>query len=275
MNRVMDTEKLRRLVDEQFQRMAEGQLFEVDISKDEMWDTYLGSFPEGTNPIFRERREHDCNCCKTFIRNLGNVVSIQDGKLVSIWDVVTGSETQVIVDAMSELIKSKTISNVFFTQFKKIGTSSNPDTENPNIIWTHFYSEVPNQFVLTGEEIASKSGMVNSQRAVFQRALTEIDVESLNVVRELIAQGSIYRGEEHKGIVDAFLEHKVKFDSLDAEAQKFYTWINNSLVVSGAVTGFRSSVIGTLVSDVADGTGLEEAVKKFEAKVAPANYKRP
>ena len=33
-------------------------LFEVNLDKDQLWNTYLNSFPAGTNGIFRERREH-------------------------------------------------------------------------------------------------------------------------------------------------------------------------------------------------------------------------
>ena len=37
-------------------------IFEVAVDKDETWNLYLDSFPEGTNNIYRERREHDCSC---------------------------------------------------------------------------------------------------------------------------------------------------------------------------------------------------------------------
>jgi hypothetical protein len=83
----MNFNVFKQAVATQFAKMVKSPLFVTAITGDDLWTTYLAAFPEGTNPIYRERTEHDCSCCKQFIRNIGNVVTIQDGKLVSIWDI--------------------------------------------------------------------------------------------------------------------------------------------------------------------------------------------
>lgn len=58
-----------------FAEMSKHELFVVNVPGDQLWAAYLAAFPEGTNPIYKTNTEHDCSCCKNFIRNLGNVVA--------------------------------------------------------------------------------------------------------------------------------------------------------------------------------------------------------
>lgn len=63
------------------------RLYVTDTDPDEMYNLYLDSYPAGTNDIYRVRREYDCGCCRHFIKNMGNVVAIKDGKVHTIWDI--------------------------------------------------------------------------------------------------------------------------------------------------------------------------------------------
>ena len=61
-------------VHSRYQEISKDELFVVDVP--DIFEEYLRAFPEGSDPIFRERTEHDCSCCKQFVRRLGTVVSI-------------------------------------------------------------------------------------------------------------------------------------------------------------------------------------------------------
>jgi hypothetical protein len=48
------------LVAESFQKSAKGNsVFVTRIDGDDLYAAYLQAFPEGTNPIFKKRTEHD------------------------------------------------------------------------------------------------------------------------------------------------------------------------------------------------------------------------
>lgn len=61
-----------------FQRMTATGLFSTAADKDRLWETYLGSFAPGTNPIYKVRAENDCSACRYFIRTLGGVVTTEN-----------------------------------------------------------------------------------------------------------------------------------------------------------------------------------------------------
>ena len=261
---------LKEAVHTQFTKMLNtGNVFSVSVNKHILKDTYLGSFPEGTNPIFRERTEHDCNCCNNFIRAAGSAVAFIEGKLVTIWDVDVGGHYQVVADAMAELVRSKSIDSIFLHLDKTVGSDKTPDNYS-DVIWDHFFMVLPKKFVKPKDSIASLKSDARNNYAVFKRSIEEINVEAISAVLELITEKSIYRGEEHLTRVKDLKKFKRLYDK--AECKDEFLWITSAKL--GPASAFRNSVIGTLLVDLSEGKDLELAVKAYENKVAPENYRR-
>lgn len=258
--------------------MSATGLFMTNTDKDALWDLYLSSFPAGTNPLYRERTEHDCTCCKQFIRNIGGVVTIDsDLNVVSIWDnIQLGNEYDVVAAALSAYVKQHAIVDVYFNDTKKVGVESNHEMKDGNVrTYNHFHADLLGSYVLRADDIASKKGEIRQAIEVFERGLRELSLESAEIVLELIDQNSLYRGEEHKAAVQAFVVNKTLYEQTAEEKRALWAWRTGYRANGHAPHGIRNTVIGSLLVDLNEGRDLETAVKSFEAKVAPTNYKRP
>lgn len=275
----MQFKNFKQAVAKQFARMQQQYpLFRTDVSGDELWQLYLTSFPEGTNPIFRERTEHDCSCCRSFIRTIGNVVAITDHGLETIWDGAIPAEEKAyyaVAVTLGRRVASAPIVDFFFHYEKTVGTDKNFEDMLGSVkTWEHFHVQLPTQFVVAKHLIPTKLGELRAKHDVFKRGLDTLTHDALDTVLELIAQKSLYRGAEFKGIVQNFKSCKLAYGALPEQQRDHYAWLNCNLI-GPAVASIRNSAIGTLLVDLSEGVDLERAVKAFEAKVAPANYKRP
>ena len=254
-------------------------IFTTDVDKDELWNLYLDSFPEGTNKIFRERREYDCSCCRHFIKSIGNVVVLKDGNIKTIWDFETGSNTfNVVTKALDKYVKSKAINNVFLSKFDKLGTDFNYEHTSDGVIkWEHFYLELPQKFVNTNRyrSIEDIQGEYRTTKELFKRSLEEISKESILTVLELINQGSLYRGEEWKSLLQSLLKLNKEYFKLDTDLEKEVFLWEKSLNAGIVVARIKNNSIGTLLVNITNDMDLDEAVRKYEVIVAPTNYKRP
>lgn len=262
------------VLQKQLTKMAKTGLFEVAADKDAVWNHYLDSFPAGTNNLFRERREYDCNCCKQFIRDVGRVVTFVDGKRISLWDVKVPGYYQVVVDALSELIHAAPIADEFLHFQTKVGTAQSNVMEGDQVVtYNHFHAVLPGAFVKPNADIASALSRSRSNVQVLERSLIEFTVDAAETILELNAQGSLYRGNEQINSVNLFLELKNKYDALDDSGKEAFVWTNGLKL--GERGKFRNTAIGTLLEDLSGGMDIDSAVKRWEKVMAPANYKRP
>lgn len=243
-------------------------IFLTKVDPDKMWEKYLASFPEGSNPIYRERSEHDCSCCRHFVKRFGNLVTIIDGEMVSIWDIDAEYPYDKVCATMSKFVKTE-IRDIFLTDEEKMGTRTSVEhLEGAKVkTWDHFYCEAPANCVAT--DIPTKMGDKRTSRNMLKRCMDELTIDAAQTIIELIDQGSIYRGEEFKKNIQEFIKLKKAYDK--ADNKEFWTWLN----LDNPFIRIRNTAIGTLLIDVSEDVDLETAVKKFESIMAPTNYKRP
>ena len=269
-----DFKKFSKAVHDRYTALTKHELFVVDV-KDTISAVYLAAFPTGTNPVYITNTEHDCSCCKNFIKNLGSLVAIVDGKMETVWDPAQLRDLpypyDVVAKALHEHVLANPIVNIFRTSERSYGAESTlqalPDGGSKK--WNHFHGAVSSKHFT--KEAGTAMGNAASNVAVFKRGLEELIPQCLQDIKGLIESNSLYRGAEHLHAVKAFMEMQTKYLKLSAQERVLFLWANHA----SPATRFRNTVIGTLVQDLTATGDLEASVRSFEAKVAPTNYKRP
>lgn len=272
-----------KAIQKNLQQMSKdsSRLFTVNVDTEELYNLYLDSFPAGTNEIYRERREYDCSCCRHFIRDVGNVVSIKNGELHTIWGInpVSDDKYNVVAAALDAYVKQKAVSGVFIKKEKRIGTPENREMLPTRKInkYEHFFVDLPEICIFKeyyGHTLEGDLSQFRDIRNVFKRSLDEISKEAVDTVLELIAQNSLYKGAEWKKQLTEFKNYQKEYGKLTDEQKELWIWEKS--IAAGAVIGkIRNHSIGTLLVNISEGMDLDLAVRKYEQIVAPVNYKRP
>ena len=265
----------KRAVYKQFDALANNadRLYLTNVNKDELWDCYIDSYPED------ERQSHTCNCCRQFIKPYGNVVAIVNNKLVSIWDSLVLDEPYATVARnLAQLVKSKPVCDVFVSKVVKLGTDKNNvwiETPTRHVhTWNHLFYKLPNHLLCAvSDSEEAVRGALRTNKTVLKRALDELSMDAFDIVLDLISQGSLYRGDQYKSDLEAFVALKKKYEVVPREERDNFCWVESAKV--GYVGRIRNTAIGTLLVDISNGRELDESVRAYERIVAPANYQRP
>ena len=139
--------KFKTAVADQFAYMQQFSLYTTQTDNTTLWETYLGSFPRGSNPQHRQRTDHDCNLCKEFVFTVGNVVAKKGNELISLWDVTVDDPSyKAVAQALSAYVKSQPLGRAYVVPEPTIGWDTSVETvagatptQSMKVEWEHFF----------------------------------------------------------------------------------------------------------------------------------------
>lgn len=291
-------------VQQQFDRICTlGKLFRSKLTGQQVWDLYISSFPQDSNPIFRdpESTTHNCNLCKNFLRRYGNVVAIDENyQIVTMFDNIESAGYTEVAAALSNVLKANGIGEVFFETFTelnslpyescsksnttfKLGIDRNikrytkEEAEKfgvvkPNELRTfnHLYLQLPAAFVyMESKSVESIMADYRDAKNVFLRAMETISLDTFNLVKDLIHQGSLLDGQTHLYKIEQIVPLALEFQIIPNYLRDNWAWVKSYKL---PFAKFKNELIGVLCTELAEGKELNEACQAWNKRVDPANY---
>lgn len=248
-------------------------LFTTDAT--ELWAAYLDSFgpaPAEGEAAGTARQYHTCNACRRFIERFGGLVTIDtEGRVASaIWDETDAPEHyKPAVAAMARLVRRAKVTGVFVSSEIVWGT---PETGT----WRHFAVVPPVSTIWN-----SRTQKAHERRAekgqdfeTVRRALGEFSLPNVELALTLLKTDALYRSEKVLGQAEWLQKLHVAQAAARGPARDNVLW--RAIVTAPA--GFchpRSSMIGTLLEDIAAGMDFAEVSRRFATKMHPLSYQRP
>lgn len=260
---------LRRLNQRFTNNVGEGKpLFTTDVDTDALWASYLDAFG---NAI--DRQHHNCHCCRHFIQRFGGLVFIDPETGLTtpaIWNVDDADDFyKPAIKAMSKLVLRAKVNGIFLSSDKVWGT---PETG----VWHHLSVKPPVSMVYKDRLLTAGQKMAERREdyGTVSRALGEFTLPMVDQAMKLLATDALYRSEKVIGQARWLQQLHQARDGVSKPNRNNITW----LAVALAPAGFchpRSSMVGTLLEDIAAGMDFDDVSKRFAAKMHPLQYQRP
>lgn len=242
-------------------------LFTTDVDPDALWESYLGAVDD--------RRTHDCSACRSFVKRYGGLVTISpEGRAkTALWRSHGGQgvpgQYQSAVLAMARLVNKSRVTGVFLSEASTWGQPVTGD-------WTHVAVTQPAKLVFRKTLLTAGQRMAELREdfATISRAVVDFDVSVVEQALTVLALESLHRSEKVRGPAQWLLDLHEARSGAKGDARRNVTW----LAVATAPPGFthpRTTMIGTLLVDIADGLSFEDASRRFASNMHPLRYQRP
>lgn len=235
-------------------------LFATDA--DSLNDLYLDSLPA-------ERQVHKCHCCARFIGTFGNLVTISEAgeTIPAMWNPEGVPEFyRPAFEALFDKVKRARVTSVFLCKQPVWGT---PATGT----WTHIAVTPPRGLIYREGALTAGQAMAAAREnfRTVSAALADFTVPMLDQGLRLLQVDALARSEKFIGPVTWL---RTLQDRPKGRAGENVLW----RAIATASEGYchpRSSVIGSLLEDIASGLPFNEIKARFDAKLGPLIYQRP
>lgn len=233
-------------------------------STQDLFTVYLDTLPQ------EDRQYHNCSCCRHFINRFGGLVTISDDGITSslMWEAEEAPDYyRPVVTALRNKVNRAGVVSPFLSSDEEWG-------EFQTGHWTHFAVRQPrsarffSKLMTAGQKMAEKREDFKN----VSRALSEFTKPMVAQALKLCNTDSLYRSEKVLG--NAQWLHDLHEKMEKASMSRNVLWKEVALAPAG-FCHVRSSMIGTLLEDIAAGMDYDTVARRFKDKMHPLQYQRP
>lgn len=246
---------------ERFAQFAGKPLFTTDVAG--LFDLFLANLPS------EHRQHYTCNACKQFVTRFGGLVSISEKGVATpvMWPDVAPKLFDNSVEAIRDAIKKASVTGVFLSGQSTWGTPVTGEWHHMSVVGAPAYRHSLKTPFQAMAEKAEDFG-------ILKRSMEEFNQSTVEQAVTLLKSEVLYRSERCLGVAEWLLKlHQAIATTRNTRLHDNLIW----LAVATAPAGFchvRSSMIGTLLDDIASGMDFDAVSRRFAEKMSPANYQR-
>lgn len=227
----------------------------------------------------RLRDTYRCNTCRHFFERYGDLVTINDDGSLTSWLWKQPAQYPRAFDKAIRAVKAEVergiVTGQFISREGVLGVAKTGPWEHFAVInpapWTNL-ARNDNEAAAdkrTDYDVLSRS-LQDFNRSIAKKAITILSVDNV-----------LFRQEKVKGVAQWFSDLHEAIAHATGNGRRANSKRRHHLIwaaVASAPAGWahvRTSMIGTLLEDLANGLSVKDCAKKFEAKMHPLQYQRP
>ncbi|GAB2517989.1 hypothetical protein GCM10027167_20930 [Nocardia heshunensis] len=243
------------------------------VASERLYDVFL----DALSPEYAA--ENACGTCRTFVQRYGGLVVVDaEGRATSaLWSAEgIPPHYEKGVAALAAAVENTSIVSVFRSEDTEWGRAEKGS-------WTHLAVTPPEAIVHKPAVLATTSQYVaarNADRETLARALGEFSHDVVKRAVALLRSEQLYRSDAVLGAGTWLLDLHQRIDAVKGRGEAAQRKRDNLIWLAAATApaGFchvKSGMIGTLLSDLADGLPFESVQRRFAEKMHPLQYRRP